>query len=66
MRNFNVYSTNSLNNIQILLGDFNAKVDIKHILKPKIRSEILHEIGNDNVSVVYFATSKNVIVRTSS
>jgi hypothetical protein len=52
--------------MQILLGDFNAKIDREVILKPTIRNEILQEINNDNgVSVVNFATSKNPIVKST-
>jgi hypothetical protein len=51
--------------MKILLGDFNAKVGRKDIVKPTIGNESLHEISNDNgVRVVNFATSKNLnIVR---
>jgi exonuclease III len=45
--------------MKILLGDFNAKVDRKDILKPTIGNESLYEISNDNgVRLVNFATSK--------
>jgi endonuclease/exonuclease/phosphatase family metal-dependent hydrolase len=48
-----------------LLGDFNAKVGREDIFKP-IGNEILHEISNDNgVAVVNFATSKNLIVKST-
>jgi exonuclease III len=51
---------------KMLLGDFNAKVDRKDIFKPKTGNENLQEIGNDNgVRVVNFATSKNLIVKSS-
>jgi hypothetical protein len=50
--------------MNILLGDFNAKVGREDIFKPTIWSESLHEISNDNgVRVVNFATAKNLIVR---
>jgi hypothetical protein len=46
---------------KILLGDFKAK----DISKPKIWSESLHEINNDNgVREVNFAMSKNLIVKS--
>jgi exonuclease III len=49
-------------NMKILLGDFNAKVGREDIFKPKIGTESLHEINNDNgVRVVHLATSKNLI-----
>jgi exonuclease III len=52
--------------ITILLGDFNNKVGREDIFKPTIWNESLHEISNDNgVSVVNFATSKNLIVKST-
>jgi endonuclease/exonuclease/phosphatase family metal-dependent hydrolase len=58
--------TNSLNNIQILLGDFNAKVGREDIFKPTIGNESLHEISNDNrVRLVNYATSKNLRVKST-
>jgi hypothetical protein len=48
-----------------LLGDFNAKVGTKDILKPTTGNKSLHKISNDNgVRVVKFATSKNLIVQS--
>jgi hypothetical protein len=45
--------------MNILLGDFNAKVGEEDIFKPTIGNEILHEISNDNgVREVNLATSK--------
>jgi endonuclease/exonuclease/phosphatase family metal-dependent hydrolase len=53
--------------MKILLGDFNAKVGREDIFKPTIRNESLHEISNDNgVRVVNFATSKNLIVKSTT
>ncbi|PNF19273.1 hypothetical protein B7P43_G07508 [Cryptotermes secundus] len=52
--------------MQILLGDFNAKVGREDIFKPTIGNESLHEISNDNgVRVVNFATSKNLTVKST-
>jgi hypothetical protein len=52
--------------IKILLGDFNAKVGREDIFKPIIGNERLHEASNDNgVRVVHFATSKNLIVKST-
>jgi hypothetical protein len=34
--------------MNILLGDFNAKVGNEDIFKPAIGNETLYEIGNDN------------------
>jgi hypothetical protein len=53
--------------MEILLGDFNAKVGREDIFKPIIVNESLHEASNDNgVRVVNFATSKNVIVKSTT
>jgi endonuclease/exonuclease/phosphatase family metal-dependent hydrolase len=50
----------------ILLGDLNAKVGREDIFKPTVGNESLHEISNDNgVGVVNFATSKNLIVKST-
>jgi hypothetical protein len=52
--------------MKILLGDFNTKVGRENILKPIIGNESLHEASNDNgVRVVNFATSKNLIVKST-
>jgi exonuclease III len=52
--------------MKILLGDFNAKVGREDVFKPTIGNESLHEIGNDNgVRIVNFATSKNLIVKST-
>jgi endonuclease/exonuclease/phosphatase family metal-dependent hydrolase len=46
--------------------DFNAKVGRDDIFKPTTGNKILHEIANDNrVRVVNFATSKNLIVKST-
>jgi hypothetical protein len=34
--------------MEILLGDFNAKVGREDIFKPTLWNESLHEISNDN------------------
>jgi hypothetical protein len=47
--------------MQILLGDFNAKVGREDIFKPTIWNDSLHDISNNNgVRVVNFATSKHL------
>jgi endonuclease/exonuclease/phosphatase family metal-dependent hydrolase len=52
--------------MKILLGDFNAKAGREDIFKPTIGNESLHEICNDNgARVVNFATSKNLIVKST-
>jgi hypothetical protein len=48
------------------LGHFNAKVGKKDIFKPTIGNESLHEMSKNNgVRVVNFATSKNLIVKST-
>jgi hypothetical protein len=52
--------------LEILLRDFNAEVGREDISKPTIGNESLHEISNDNgARVVNFATSKNLIVKST-
>jgi hypothetical protein len=52
--------------MKILLGDFNAKVAKEEIFKLIIGNKSLHEASNDNgVRVVNFATSKNLIVKST-
>jgi hypothetical protein len=48
--------------MKILLGDFNAKVDREDIFKPTTGNEISNYNG---VTVVNFATSKNLIVKST-
>jgi len=51
---------------KILLGDFNAKVGRDNIFKPTIGQESLHQDSNDNgVRIVNFATSKNLVVKST-
>jgi hypothetical protein len=38
--------------MNVLLGDFETKVDTEAIFKPKIGNDSLHEISNDNVVIV--------------
>jgi hypothetical protein len=52
--------------MKIFLRDFSAKVGREDIFKPIIGNECLHEAGNDKgVSVINFATSKNLIVKST-
>jgi hypothetical protein len=44
MRNWNICSTNSLNNMKILLGDLNAKIYRKDIFELTIGNESIHKI----------------------
>jgi hypothetical protein len=53
--------------MEILLGEFNAKVGRKDIFKPVIGNESLHDVSNDNgARVVNFATSKNLHVMSTT
>ena len=53
--------------MKVLLGDFNAKVGREDIFKPRIGKESLHELSNENgVRLVNFATSKNLIVKSTT
>jgi hypothetical protein len=48
------------------LGDFNVKVGREDIFKPTIGNESSHKISIDNgVRVVNFATSKNLVVKST-
>jgi hypothetical protein len=48
------------------LGDFNKEVGRESIFKTTIGNESLHEISNDNgVRVVNFATTKNLVVKST-
>ena len=52
--------------VKILLGDFNAKLGREDIFKPIIGQESLHQDSNDNgVRLVNFATSKNLVVKST-
>jgi hypothetical protein len=52
--------------MKILLGDFNVKVGRENIYKPTIGNESLHQDSNDNgVRIVNFATSKNLVVKST-
>jgi exonuclease III len=52
--------------MKILLGDFNAKLGREDTFRPTIGNKSLHEDSNDNgVRVVNFATSKNLVVKTT-
>jgi hypothetical protein len=52
--------------MNIVLGDFNAKVGREDIFKPTIGNDSLHETIYDNgVRIVNFATSKNLTVKST-
>jgi hypothetical protein len=49
-----------------LLGDFNSKIGRKVIFKPAVGNDSFCEISSDNgVRVVKFATSENLIVKST-
>jgi hypothetical protein len=50
----------------ILLRDFSAKIDREDIFKPIIWNESVHKTSIDSgIKVVYFATSKNLTVKST-
>jgi len=52
--------------VKIPLGDFNAKVGREIIFKPTIGQESLHQDSNEyGVRLVNFATSKNLVVKST-
>jgi hypothetical protein len=50
--------------LKILLQDFSAKIGGTDVFKPTIGNKSLHGISNDD-AVVYFATTKNPIVKST-
>jgi hypothetical protein len=53
--------------MKMFVGDFNAKVRGEDIFKPIIGDDSIHEASNDNrVRIVNFATSKNLIVKSTT
>jgi len=52
--------------MKTLLGDFNAKVGRENVFKATIGNDSLHQHCNANgVRIVTFATSKNLVVKSS-
>ena len=51
--------------MKILLGDFNAKVGRENIFKPTIGNESLNQDNDNGVRIVNFATSKNLVVKST-
>jgi hypothetical protein len=52
--------------MKILLGDFNGKLWRENIFKPVIGNVSVHQDSNDNgVRIVNFATSKNLVVKST-
>jgi exonuclease III len=52
--------------MQMLLGDFNGKLDREDIFKPTTGNESLQEISNDNgITLLIFATSINLRVKST-
>jgi hypothetical protein len=63
----NVFDQFHKYHMKMFLGYFNANVGREDIFKPIIGNESLHEASNDNgVRVVNFATSKNLIVKSTT
>jgi hypothetical protein len=52
--------------MKFFIEDFNAKVGREDIFKPIIGNESIHEARNDEVRAVNFATSKNLIVKSTT
>jgi hypothetical protein len=53
--------------MKILLGDVNAKVENEDTCKQTVGNESLNEVNNGNeVRVVNFAASKNLIVKSAT
>jgi hypothetical protein len=49
-----------------MLGEFNAKLEREDIFKPTTGNDILHRESNDSsVIIVHFATSKNLVVKST-
>jgi hypothetical protein len=62
-----VFAQFPMKHMKILLRYFNAKVGREDIFKPIGGNESLHEASNENrVTVVNFATSKNLIVKSTT
>jgi hypothetical protein len=60
-----VFEKFSKYHMEILLGNFNAKIGRKHIFKQTTENECVHEINNNiGVRIVNIPTSKNMIVKT--
>jgi hypothetical protein len=55
------------NKVNILLGDFNAKIGQKVVYRPTIGKENLHRISNDNgTRLVNFAITRSMIVSSTT
>jgi len=53
--------------MEILLGDFNAKVGRKNAFQLTTGNESLHQDGNGNdVRIVNFATSENLVLKSTT
>ena len=51
--------------MKILLGDFNAEVGRDNIFKPTKGNESLHQDSNNGVRTVNFATSTNLVLKST-
>lgn len=55
-----------VNSIQIILGDFNAKIGKENYFKPIIDIHSLHEISNDNgCRLVALATERDLRIKST-
>jgi len=53
--------------MEILLGDFKAKVGRENIFKPTIWNECLHQDSNDKgAGIVNFTASKNLVAKSTT
>jgi hypothetical protein len=51
--------------MKILLGDFNEKLGKENTFKPTIGNESLHQGSNNDVRVVNFPTSRDLVVKST-
>jgi hypothetical protein len=61
----NAFDHSPTYHMKILLGYFNAKVGREGIFQLTIGNESLHETINDRIRIVNFATSKNLVVKST-
>jgi len=52
--------------INIILGDFNAKVGKESIYKPTVGNESLHNENNNGIKMIQFAISNGLNVRSTT
>jgi exonuclease III len=57
----NMYNQTPRNDVRIILGDFNAKIDREELYKPVIGEHSKHNVSNSSgVRVIDFAAGKNM------